>query len=98
MAKNFTDHVLHWVKRIPKGKVASYAEIAALAGSPGAARAVGQIMKNNNGTYSIICVHPKSNGRALEADNFTQEKNGGKIHLFFNTYADNQVWRLIEFP
>jgi methylated-DNA-[protein]-cysteine S-methyltransferase len=43
----FRDRVLKIVSRIPKGKTMSYGEVAFLAGSPGGARAVGNIMKNN---------------------------------------------------
>lgn len=35
------------VKKIPKGKVMTYGTVALAAGSPGAARAVGQIMAGN---------------------------------------------------
>jgi methylated-DNA-[protein]-cysteine S-methyltransferase len=41
----FTARVLAVVRRIPAGRVASYGEIAALAGRPRAARAVGNIMR-----------------------------------------------------
>jgi O-6-methylguanine DNA methyltransferase len=41
----FTPRVLSVVRRIPPGFVASYGEVAALAGSPRAARAVGNIMR-----------------------------------------------------
>jgi methylated-DNA-[protein]-cysteine S-methyltransferase len=37
--------VLAVVRRIPHGSVATYGEVAALAGRPGAARAVGNIMR-----------------------------------------------------
>ncbi len=43
----FTTRVLNIVRQIPKGKVLSYSQVAALAGSPGAARAVGSLMKKN---------------------------------------------------
>ena len=44
---NFTKRVQDIVRKIPKGKTLSYKQVAALAGSAGAARAVGSIMKNN---------------------------------------------------
>ena len=44
-ADPFSFRVLSVVRRIPPGRVASYGEIAALAGRPRAARAVGNIMK-----------------------------------------------------
>lgn len=43
----FTDRVYYFVKRIPKGKTLSYAQIAARAGNPRAARAVGNILNKN---------------------------------------------------
>ena len=43
----FTAAVLLAVSRIPKGEVRTYGEIAAMAGSPRAARAVGQVMAHN---------------------------------------------------
>jgi len=48
MTKDFTQKVLAVVAKIPRGKVMSYGEVAAAAGSPGAARAVGTIMKHND--------------------------------------------------
>lgn len=43
----FQERVLKVVQAIPKGKVLSYGEVAQRAGNPGAARAVGTIMKQN---------------------------------------------------
>jgi len=43
----FSKRVKEIVKNIPKGETLSYGEVAAVAGSPGAARAVGNIMKGN---------------------------------------------------
>ena len=45
VAKDFSQRVLSVVRRIPPGRVASYGEIAKLAGRPRAARAVGNIMR-----------------------------------------------------
>lgn len=44
---SFTDRVLDVVRSIPKGSTMTYGEVAVLAGSPGASRAVGTIMKHN---------------------------------------------------
>jgi methylated-DNA-[protein]-cysteine S-methyltransferase len=41
----FTTRVLTVVRRIPAGQVATYGDVAAAAGKPRAARAVGNIMK-----------------------------------------------------
>lgn len=43
----FTEKVLSVVSRIPKGKTLSYKQVAEKAGSPGAFRAVGSILKQN---------------------------------------------------
>ena len=45
MADRFTNRVLTVVRRIPVGRVASYGQVASLAGRPRAARAVGNIMR-----------------------------------------------------
>jgi methylated-DNA-[protein]-cysteine S-methyltransferase len=42
----FARRVLTVVRRIPRGRVATYGDVAALAGRPRAARAVGNIMRN----------------------------------------------------
>jgi O-6-methylguanine DNA methyltransferase len=43
----FASRVLNLVRRIPPGRVATYGDIARLAGHPGAARAVGNIMRTS---------------------------------------------------
>jgi O-6-methylguanine DNA methyltransferase len=45
MTRDFTARVLSVVRRIPPGRVATYGDVAALAGRPRAARAVGNIMR-----------------------------------------------------
>ncbi|HEY8551487.1 MAG TPA: MGMT family protein [Vicinamibacterales bacterium] len=42
----FTRRVLAVVRSIPAGRVATYGDVATLAGRPGAARAVGNVMRN----------------------------------------------------
>ncbi len=51
----FTERVRAVVTRIPKGKAATYGQVASLAGKPGAARAVGMIMSKNNDTKAVPC-------------------------------------------
>ncbi|MEY4722541.1 MAG: hypothetical protein RLZZ324_54 [Candidatus Parcubacteria bacterium] len=46
--KTFRDKALAVVRRIPRGQVRTYGEVARAAGSPGAARAVGSLMKANH--------------------------------------------------
>jgi O-6-methylguanine DNA methyltransferase len=41
----FSSRVLSVVRRIPRGRVATYGDVAALAGRPRASRAVGNIMR-----------------------------------------------------
>lgn len=43
----FREKVLAAVRRIPKGKVHTYAEVAKKAGHPNASRAVGSVLKSN---------------------------------------------------
>ena len=45
----FANRVLSIVKRIPSGQVATYGDVAAAAGQPRAARAVGNIMRACSG-------------------------------------------------
>jgi len=45
--KTFADKVRDVVKKIPKGKLMTYKEVAAKAGNPRAARAVGAVMRTN---------------------------------------------------
>ena len=45
MADSFANRVLTVVRRIPVGRVASYGQVAVLAGRPRAARAVANIMR-----------------------------------------------------
>jgi O-6-methylguanine DNA methyltransferase len=51
----FTKKVYTLTKQIPKGKVATYGQLARLAGSPGAARAVGMLMKTNPNAPHTPC-------------------------------------------
>jgi methylated-DNA-protein-cysteine methyltransferase related protein len=51
----FKDKVYDLARQIPKGKVATYGQLAALAGSPGAARAVGMCMKTNTDAPRTPC-------------------------------------------
>ncbi|MBI4133451.1 MGMT family protein [Candidatus Uhrbacteria bacterium] len=50
----FTLRIREAVKQIPEGQTKSYGEVARAAGYPGAARAVGQVMKNNH-DRSVPC-------------------------------------------
>ena len=61
---SFGERVKNVVLTIPKGSVLSYKEVAIIAGSPRACRAVGTIMSSNQDP-SIPCHRViRSNGRA----------------------------------
>jgi len=47
MATSFKDKVYAFTRQIPKGKVATYGQLAKLAGNAKASRAVGVFMKTN---------------------------------------------------
>ena len=47
MKQTFTERVRDVVRKISKGNVMTYEEVARKAGNPRAARAVGTVMKNN---------------------------------------------------
>ena len=56
-ARSFTSQVYAAVRRIPPGSVATYAQIARLAGHPGAARAVGNALHRNpyDNPHTVPC-------------------------------------------
>ena len=47
MIASFKDKVYELTRQIPKGKVATYGQLAKLAGNPQGSRAVGMFMKTN---------------------------------------------------
>jgi methylated-DNA-protein-cysteine methyltransferase related protein len=51
----FRDRVYEITKQIPKGKVATYGQIARLAGNPKASRAVGMFIKTNPYAPAVPC-------------------------------------------
>lgn len=52
---SFAERVRMVAKKIPRGRVATYGQIAWTAGNPRAARAVGMIMSNNKDGEKIPC-------------------------------------------
>ena len=54
-ATPFQRKVYEVVRRIPKGQVRTYAEVAGSIGKPKAARAVGQALKKNRWAPAIPC-------------------------------------------
>jgi O-6-methylguanine DNA methyltransferase len=55
MQKSFAEKVYAAAAKIPRGKVATYGQIARLAGSARAARAVGLLMSKNLDTKKVPC-------------------------------------------
>ena len=89
----FKQRVISFIKNVPKGKVVSYGQVAAAAGSPRAARQVGGILRsldedqhvpwwrviNNQGLISI-----KGNWTATkELQKALLEKEGIKVNKDF---------------
>ena len=52
---SFRQKIASLAKQIPKGKVATYGQLALLAGSPGASRAVGMICSKNDSPETFPC-------------------------------------------
>lgn len=55
LAMDFREAVYHWCRQIPAGKVITYGQLAALAGRPKAARAVGMFMATNDDAPATPC-------------------------------------------
>ncbi len=66
----FKERALAIVRKIPKGKVLSYGQVANAAGYPRAARAVGTLMSHNH-DESVPC------HRVVRSDGRIGEYNGG---------------------
>ena len=69
----FKERVQRIVKKIPKGRVLTYKQVASMAGSPNAYRAVGNIMKANY-DKNIPC------HRVIRSDGKVGEYNRGGIN------------------
>ena len=88
----FSEQVLKLTKNIPKGKVATYADVAKALGKPKAARAVGIALRKNRTPLIIPCHRvirsdgsvggysgKKNKAELLEAEGIVVEN--GKIEL-----------------
>jgi len=53
--KSFSQKVIAAVKKIPRGQVRTYKEVATAAGNPKACRAVGQILSRNPRLIKVPC-------------------------------------------
>ena len=80
--KNFFERVYDAVKQIPKGKVATYGQIALAAGSPRAARQVGYALHVNPDPVGIPC--------------YRVVNRFGEVSRAFAFGGDNEQRRLLE--
>jgi methylated-DNA-[protein]-cysteine S-methyltransferase len=69
--KTFQEKVHDIVRKIPKGKTLTYKQVAERAGSPGASRAVGSVLKKNF-NKDIPC------HRVIRSDGIAGEYNRGR--------------------
>ena len=53
MISEFSKHVIEIIKKIPAGKVATYGQIATLAGNNKAARQISRILHSSSGKYKL---------------------------------------------
>lgn len=79
---DFQTKVIEVVKKIPKGSVLSYREVAEKAGAPGAYRAVGTIMKNNHDP--LVPCH-----RVIKSNGEPGKFNGGEKEKELKLLAEN---------
>ncbi len=82
--QTFTEKVLNIVAKIPSGKVMTYKQVAIRAGSPGAARAVGSIMKANFNP-KIPC------HRVIRSDGVVGEYNRGRDEKIKKLRAEGAI-------
>ncbi|HEX8932338.1 MAG TPA: MGMT family protein [Patescibacteria group bacterium] len=71
MQQSFKEKVYATLRLVPKGKVVTYGQLAALVGSPGAARAIGLCMKTNPDAprtpcHRVVASHGQLTGYSAE--------------------------------
>jgi methylated-DNA-[protein]-cysteine S-methyltransferase len=79
---DFSERVYVAARRIPKGKVSTYGELAKAAGVPGASRAVGQAMRRNPYAPEVPC------HRVVASD--------GSLHGFGGRFNNPEKARLLH--
>ncbi|HEY4494014.1 MAG TPA: MGMT family protein [Candidatus Paceibacterota bacterium] len=85
----FAQKVLQVVRKIPKGKILTYKEVARRAGSPDASRAVGSILKMNYNP-KIPC------HRVIRSDGAVGEYNRGRTEKIRKLKAEGISASLIR--
>ena len=84
MMKTFKEKVLEVVRKIPKGKVMTYKEVAKQAGNMVASRAVGSVLKKN---YDLgIPCH-----RVIRSDGTLGEYNRGREEKLKKLKAEGAI-------
>lgn len=100
---SFADRVITIVKRIPKGTVATYGQVAALAGSPRSARMVGWVLRhahssvpwqrviNREGRISIIheVLTAQTQAALLKKENIAVAEYDGAFWVNLDEY----IWK-----
>ncbi|MFA5247160.1 MAG: MGMT family protein [Candidatus Micrarchaeia archaeon] len=76
----FSTKVFEAVSKIPKGKTATYKQVAAAAGSPKAARAVGNILSKNPNPIIVPCHRVIRSDRSL-GGYLGEDKSQKKVEL-----------------
>lgn len=96
---DFKRRVEHLVGQIPKGRVMTYGQVAALCGSPRAARIVGGIAHYGNPDLPWQRVVMKTGGLArgfpggLEGHKAALEKDGLSVSDSFFIDIESFIWR-----
>lgn len=82
--KTFTEKVLNVVRKIPKGKVLTYKEVARKSGNINASRAVGSVLKKNYNP-DIPC------HRVIRSDGIIGEYNRGRDEKIKKLKAEGAI-------
>ena len=99
---SFYDVVYEQVKKIPKGKVATYGQIAFLCGSPKASRAVGYALHFNPDPSDIPCFRVVNRyGKlaerfafgGIETHKIRLEEDGIEVREDYTVDLDKYLWR-----
>ena len=100
---SFYDLVYENVKRIPKGKVATYGQIAMMCGSPRASRVVGSALHKNPTPVIVPCHRVVNRFGGLAADfafggkdkqKELLESEGVKVDHEYKVDMEKYLWRL----
>lgn len=99
----FKEKVYAAVALIPRGKVATYGQIARMAGCPGGARAVGNAIHTNTDPVKVPCHRvvdasgrpgrnygmggPEAQRRRLEAEGVAFRGSGASAHVDLDVYG-----------